>query len=202
MRLSRETISYLLTSFEALGNRYQDTKPDDIVRDYLAGKCSFDYVLRAYKGLLIKKSESYIPGYTGDEVFQELALRTELATHLWDPNNGTQFITYLYKALDNHLRKLYREETQFDKRRLNSIEMDSYEQLIEDGYDQVDYNPELSLVELVEGIPLSPQERICVELAYEGYQNVDIAKALGLTKGRITTIIQGLRSRFQFLLSQ
>jgi len=50
-----------------------------------------------------------IPGHEPEDLAQELRLILLRSQKLYNPNRGTKFITYLYKAFDSKLKKIWRD---------------------------------------------------------------------------------------------
>jgi RNA polymerase sigma factor (sigma-70 family) len=188
---------------EAEGNLFPHLEDEEVVKLYQQGKCSFTQVLMRYYRIILGQCNRQVPGYTSDEVYQELSIKMLKACKRWDEGRSIKFSTYLTYLLNQHIRKLIREELHYDNRRLNNQANDSIEELL--GLEALDMdNPwtpwceeeQKSLIEYLEGVPLTKREKVCVELVFEGYRKSEIAKILNLSRGMITKILQGLRSYF------
>jgi len=185
---------------------FPTTPNDDIVIKFRNGEIGFNPVLLRYHNLLLKRSQSYVAGYTQEELYQEMAFQMYKAIFLWNESDGS-FMTYLYKVLDNVIKWRVRHESGTDKGRANHKDIESYEFLVENGLDfEAEWTSwgesELrSQAELIGSVELNPQEKVCVELLFEGKSKAEIAIMLNLTRTRITQIFRGMGHKFSFLLS-
>lgn len=191
---------------------YPDLSNERVIELYIIGSCSFDQVLIRYQKLLIKKSQKYIPGYSSDDVFQELVIKLSYCCSNYD--GRVKFITYLYTCLDNHLSWLYRREMGHDNKKANHGDPDrdtqtqSYDFMVDNGYDtEIPWSThcqeeEIKIMEILNSVELTGREKICVDMVFEGRQNKEIAKILNISGTRVKQILGDLRPRFAELLNK
>ena len=67
---------------------------------------SFEELEHQWRGMLRRFASWRIPGYEYEDLHQELCVVLYNAQRSYDPNKGAAFITYLYRACLNKVRKL------------------------------------------------------------------------------------------------
>ena len=178
---------------------------EDIIEKFMCGEADFGIVLGQYGGTLLEKSRSFVPGYSNEELLQELIIKTFITVSKWDKQESTKFSTYLYHALENHLNYLRRREStavRFANHNALSLEHIQERNNEREDYSWVDppsYETPLLFEELIPENILTDRERICVEMIFEGHGNNEIAERLNLSRVRISQIIKSLRPKLNFL---
>jgi RNA polymerase sigma factor (sigma-70 family) len=177
---------------------------EDLIEAYQRGECEFDLILQRFHPLLIKRTMVWVVGIDKEDLYQELIIKTLCCCRHWKREHKTKFVTYLFTSLDNHIKKIIRESNA--QKRTTELEQVSYEALLElEGEIPLEcpqyFEDEVELDLLIEGLDLDPNERVCVEMIYEGHMNVDIADKLNLSGVRISQIVKALKPKFEFMIS-
>lgn len=192
-------------------DKFPDLTNDEVVILYKRGQADFNQVLLRYNALIIKKSREFVPGHTEEDVYQELCMRLVHCLDLWNEDGGTKFITYLSMGLHNQLawmvRKNYGSEyAKSDCRRINFGELASYEVEVENGYDIPDYKMDAAisnilLTDVLDKAELSEEERICVNLLWEGKKKCEVAEIMHKSPRSIGKMVKRLEPKIRLALS-
>lgn len=176
---------------------FEEISTEQLVLDYQQGKVPFNPILSRFTGMIYRLSQNYVPGYSAEDLRQELAMYLYDAAIRFSPSREAKFSTLAYERLTTRIAWLRRRQS--NQKRGRDIVLNSYESLLESGFDQPDLRDELSTVEILEGIELEHRERVIVSMVLEGHMNKDIAEMIGLTATRVTQILRGLQPKFYFL---
>ena len=192
-------------------NKFPDLTNDEVVILYKKGQAEFNQVLLRYNALLIKKSREFVPGHTEEDVYQELCMRLVHCLDLWKEEGGTKFVTYLSMGLQNQIawmvRKNYGSEyAKSDCRRINFGELASYEVEVENGYDLPDNKVDeaidkLLLADALDRAELTEEERLCVNLLWEGKKKCEVAKILQRSPRSIGKMVKRLEPKIRLALN-
>jgi RNA polymerase sigma factor (sigma-70 family) len=182
---------------------------DELVIMYREGKCGFNPVLGRFHSLLLAKSQTWVPGSTQEDLYQDLAMRLFHCIPRWDPEQES-FMTYLYTSLNQQIAWNIRKQGKTQKRRINYLYNESYEHMLE-----LEVEPDIpeswspscdeetkKAIEILCSVQLTDQEKICVELLFDGRLKSEIADELHLTRTRVSQIFHSMAPKFQFLLSE
>ncbi len=183
---------------------YPECTNEEVVLKFKEGLIPFEQVLLRYYKLLLKKSDIWVPGYTREELFQELSICLLNCCKAWSNDSKDKFVTYLYNAINNYIAWIMRKQGRCNKRKINYTEMASYEVMVENGYDAPHPGnfDDFELKAVIDMMSLEEKERICVNLLYEGHRKSEIAVRLGLTKYQLIQLINKLKPKFKFLLER
>lgn len=183
--------SYILGNLPA--EKYPGASNEEVVLHYKAGECTFDQVIRRFHYLLVGKCKVSIPGMDEDDIYQELLLKLLRSCDGWKPDKEISFSTYLYSALDNHIRRLIRSQLGTEKRKGDAISV-SLDETTEDEDGGVLYKYEVSVEfhSVAEELPslndLTPRELRVVSLLLSGYSKTELSRMMNLSKSSITHI--------------
>ena len=190
--------SYILENLPA--EKYPGASNEEVVLHYKAHDCPFDQVIRRFHYLLVGKCKVSIPGMDEDDVYQELLIKLLRSCDGWNPEREINFSTYLYSALDNHIRLLIRSQLGAEKRKGDATSV-SLDETTEDRDGGVVYKYEVSVEfhSMVEELPslkpLSTRECEVVNLLLSGYSKTEISRMLRLSKSSITHICHNISDK-------
>jgi len=181
---------------------------EDIVSSFQKGEIPFEEVIKQYWRVILDRSKIWIPGYSEEDIFQELLIKLHHCCLRWDSTKGVKFITYLYKSLNTHILHLRRKSLR-DRRKANNDSM-SIDFLLEEvegdstelGKNKITLTIEeesFDIIEIME-TDLTNNERVCIEMIFEGSRYSDIADKLDLSRVRISQIVRGLKPKLSTLI--
>jgi len=146
---------------------------------------------RVYK-IAIQQSQKFF-GLTEADICSFTLEKLDLALIMFDDSNGSKFSTFFTHVIYNK----FREETESlscHKRKV-IFNCNSYDKMVEDGFDK-EFTEDYSLImEAVKSCNLTDKELAFCELAVDTYTNTDIANILNVSKMTISNIRKSLKTK-------
>lgn len=148
---------------------------------------------KLYK-LILDVSNGYF-GLTIEDIVSFSLEKLDYCLQTYD-NESALFVTYFTTCLKNKLR----EETLYLSMQKRKVihNSESYDMLIEDGFDITYEDEEIKIIDLLEDKNLTEREKIYCRLILKTYTNMEISEMLNVSRSTVHNIKEKLKEKFFF----
>ncbi|ASS74091.1 hypothetical protein CIG75_03210 [Tumebacillus algifaecis] len=179
---------------------------DQLAEDCKRGMISFEEVVRlmhkrikAIAWQAARAYERFKPMYDVDDYENRVLWALEKAINSWNPHKEAGFATYFERVAQYELNAVRKEMNALSRQ--SNLDAFSYEfhlqegrgtelACADDGYKSGEFRA------VLDGVPLSEQQRKICRLVMQGYKNKEIAAGLGVTEAAISMTLKRLRPKF------